>query len=195
MSLAMQTLRGQALLNHLDALADLRMTVFRDFPYLYDGSAAYERDYLRTYARSPDALCILARDGDRIVGASTGIPMRDEDAAFRQPFAEAGWDTDAIFYYGESVLLAPYRGQGIGVAFFDERERHAREAGFDHAVFCAVVRSDDHPARPADYQPLDTFWRHRGYQSIPGLETRYAWTDIGDSGRTDKPMQFWFKAL
>nr|WP_242674355.1 GNAT family N-acetyltransferase [Marinobacter halodurans] len=190
-----EKLQGAALLDHLDALADLRMTVFRDFPYLYDGSADYERQYLRTYARSAGSICVIARDDGRIVGASTGIPMADEDDAFRQPFVDAGWNPDDIFYYGESVLLGEYRGQGLGVAFFDEREAHARKAGFDHAVFCAVVRPADHPARPNDYQPLDNFWRKRGYEPVPGLETGYSWTDIGDHAPTEKPMQFWYKAL
>ncbi|WP_203142596.1 GNAT family N-acetyltransferase [Marinobacter mangrovi] len=195
MAVTLETLQGADLLDHLDALADLRMTVFRDFPYLYDGNADYERQYLRTYARSAGSICVIARDGERIVGASTGIPMADEDDAFRQPFVDVGWNPDDIFYYGESVLLGDYRGQGLGVAFFDERERHAREAGFRQAVFCAVVRPQDHPARPADYEPLDAFWQRRGYYPVPGLETRYTWTDIGDPGPTEKPMQFWYKAL
>ncbi len=30
----------------LDALAQLRIAVFRDYPYLYDGDLSYERRYL-----------------------------------------------------------------------------------------------------------------------------------------------------
>ncbi|BES72388.1 GNAT family N-acetyltransferase [Marinobacter nanhaiticus D15-8W] len=195
MPVSLEKLQGKDLLSHLDALADLRMNVFRDFPYLYDGSQAYERDYLRTYATSPDSICIIAQEDKAIVGASTAIPMADETDAFRQPFVDAGWDPDDIFYYGESVLLPDYRGKGIGVAFFDRREEHARQQGYRYAVFCAVVRPDDHPARPKDYESLDRFWHHRGYQPIAGLETHYAWTDIGGSKETEKPMQFWFKAL
>lgn len=195
MSVVLEKLQGQALLPHLNALAELRMTVFRDFPYLYEGNLDYERKYLRTYAGSPGAVCVLVRRDEAIVGASTGIPMADEDDAFRQPFIAAGWNPDDIFYYGESVLLPDYRGQGLGIAFFDEREHHARAAGFRYAVFCAVVRPDDHPARPANYEPLDAFWHRRGYQPVAGLETRYTWTDIGDSEQTEKPMQFWYKEL
>lgn len=195
MPVSLEKLQGKDLLSHLDALADLRMTVFRDFPYLYQGSREYERNYLRTYAESSCSVCLIARDGETIVGASTAIPMADETDAFRQPFVDAGWEPEDIFYYGESVLLPEYRGEGIGVAFFDHREAHAREQGYRYAVFCAVIRPEDHPARPRDYEPLDRFWHHRGYQPIAGLETHYAWTDIGDSTDTEKPMQFWFKTL
>ncbi|NDE35472.1 MAG: GNAT family N-acetyltransferase, partial [Gammaproteobacteria bacterium] len=57
----------------LKDLADLRMEVFRDFPYLYDGTAEYEEKYLETYTRCPDSLVVLVLDGDRVVGATTGL--------------------------------------------------------------------------------------------------------------------------
>ena len=43
----------------LDDLARLRIAVFRDWPYLYDGDPAYERDYLRAY-QSPGAVVVAA---------------------------------------------------------------------------------------------------------------------------------------
>ena len=39
-------LTGNAVGEVLDDLARLRIAVFRDWPYLYDGDVAYERDYL-----------------------------------------------------------------------------------------------------------------------------------------------------
>ena len=37
-----RTVAGDELVAAIPALARLRMTVFRDYPYLYDGSEAYE---------------------------------------------------------------------------------------------------------------------------------------------------------
>ena len=71
-----RVLAGDARVQALDSVAALRISVFRDWPYLYDGSLAYERDYLRTYIDSPNAILVGAFDGDRLVGASTGTPMR-----------------------------------------------------------------------------------------------------------------------
>ena len=62
----------------------------------------------------------------------------------------AGHDVARVYYYGESVLLPGWRGRGIGVAFFAAREARARELGFKVGTFCAVVRPDNHPLRPAD---------------------------------------------
>ncbi len=194
--LTFKCLSGAALHQYIDELAQLRMQVFRDFPYLYDGDAAYEARYLSTYIEAPDSIIVLAFDGAKAVGASTGVPLKHETTEVKQPFVEAGFDTECIFYCGESVLLPQYRGQGAGVAFFEYREAHARSiAGITHSCFCAVQRPDDHPARPADFQPLDTFWQHRGYQKCADLTTTLSWKEVGESEESAKPMTFWMKAL
>lgn len=192
----LKVVQGEAANRYLDDLARLRIAVFRAFPYLYDGDVAYERDYLATYARSAESLFVLALDGGAVVGASTAIPMAAETDAFRAPFTAAGWDTGRIFYYGESVLLPDWRGRGIGVRFFEEREGHARRAGrFDYCCFSAVERPAGHPLRPADYEPLDAFWGRRGYVHRPELRTELSWRDIGEPAETLKPMSFWIRDI
>ena len=44
--LTYEALTGADVRTVLDDVARLRISVFRDFPYLYDGSLDYERDYL-----------------------------------------------------------------------------------------------------------------------------------------------------
>ncbi len=191
-----QTFVGKDVTPHIPDLARLRMTVFRDFPYLYEGTAAYEERYLATYAASPGSLFVLASDGETVIGASTGMPMAEETDAVKAPFLEAGYDPRRIFYFGESVLLREWRGQGIGVRFFEAREAHARRlGGISTLAFCAVERDADHPARPAGYEPLHTFWRKRGFHPRPDLVARFRWTDIGAAEETEKPLSFWLKDI
>jgi GNAT superfamily N-acetyltransferase len=185
---------GEAVTPHIADLARLRIAVFRAFPYLYEGSEDYEASYLKTYAQSPESLFVLALDGEKIVGASTGVPMTDASDAFKAPFATAGIDPAEVFYFGESVLLPAYRGRGLGVRFFEEREAYARRLGrFDWCAFCAVERPADHPLRPNGYVPLDDFWGKRGYEHRADLSTMLSWQDIGEAGETEKPMSFWLK--
>ncbi|MDI9245277.1 GNAT family N-acetyltransferase [Marinobacter sp. CHS3-4] len=196
MAVVLKRFIGADINDYVSDLARLRMDVFRSFPYLYDGDMGYEAEYIQTYSQSPRSLFVLAIDAGRVVGAATGIPMADETEAFRKPFVERGYDPDSIFYFGESVLLPEYRGQGIGVAFFEQREGYADElGGFTHCCFCAVERPLNHPLRPADYQALDDFWRHRGYEKKPELTTEYRWKDVGQSSETAKTMTFWMKKL
>ena len=195
MTLAVRTLGGADLDAALDDVARLRIAVFREFPYLYDGDLAYERRYLDTYRTSPRAILVGAFDGARLVGAATGTPLGDHDAAFARPLEKAGFDIATTFYCAESVLLPEYRGQGAGHAFFDAREAHARALGFTHAAFCAVIRPPDHPARPETYRDLAPFWRARGYVPLYGAIARFDWREIGETRETTHDLQFWTRPL
>jgi len=195
-NLVLRRLTGDALEAAIPDLARLRIEVFRAFPYLYDGDAAYEARYLQAYVNASDSVLIAAYDGARIVGASTGLPLEHETSEVTAPFLGAGVDPATIFYFGESVLEAPYRGVGAGVAFFKEREAFARASSrFSHAAFCAVERPADHPRRPEGYQPLDAFWRRRGYAPVDGLRTVLSWKDLDETAESPKPMQVWMKPL
>lgn len=194
--LELKRLSGEALAGYIPELARLRIQVFRDFPYLYDGDFEYEAQYLKTYIASPDSVIVLAFEGDKVVGASTGIPLKYETDEVKAPFLAAGLDIDSIFYFGESVLISDYRGRGAGVAFFEHREAHARElGGFAYSCFCGVQRPEDHPRRPVGYKPLDNFWRKRGYEKQPELTTTFSWKDLDETEASSKPMTFWMKTL
>lgn len=195
MSITVNTLTGASIGSVLDDLAWLRIAIFAEWPYLYDGDADYEAVYLREFAAAPGAVLVAAMDGACIVGAATASPMTAQKPAFRQPFEERGLDISDLWYFGESVLLPAHRGQGLGHAFFDHREAAARAAGARAATFAAVERPADHPARPANYAPLDAFWRKRGYEPIEKLTTQLAWRDHGEAEETPKPMRYWWRSL
>lgn len=195
MSTTVRPLTGAALQAALGDLARLRIAVFAAWPYLYAGSEDYEREYLAEFTASPDAVLVAAYDGERIIGAATASPLIAQDDYIREPFLAAGIDPAGVFYFGESVLLPDYRGQGIGHAFFDQRESAALAWGARQTSFCAVLRPVDHPARPADYVPLDAFWGKRGYAPVPGLVGSFAWQDHGEAEESAKPMQYWMRDL
>ncbi len=186
---------GSDLNKYIDNIAQLRIEVFRDFPYLYDGTMEYERNYLQTYIRCPEAVVVVAFADSEVVGASTGIPMQFEEPGFQQPFLDHGYDPNGIFYCAESVLRRDFRGHGLGVKFFEEREAHARSLrSFDYFCFCAVVRPENHPLRPAGYEPLDRFWEKRGYRKHPELGAYYSWKDLDQPDSTSKRLEFWLKS-
>lgn len=190
-----EVLTEKALEAALDDVARLRITVFRAFPYLYDGDFDYEREYLQTYRDSLGAVLVGAFDGDRLVGAATGAPMEDHAGDFTAAFADTGHVLTEIFYCAESVLLPEYRGRGIGHRFFDLREAHGRALGRRFSAFCGVVRPADHPLRPEGYAPLDPFWRKRGYAPLAGAVAQFRWKDIDQDDETAKPLQFWMRSL
>lgn len=195
-TLRIASLAGPEALPFLAALARLRITVFRDFPYLYDGGEADEQSYLTKFAASPRAGLIVAFDGAVPVGCATCMPLADAGEAVAAPFAARGIALERVFYFGESVLRAEYRGQGAGVAFFDAREAHARRVSdADTAAFCAVRRAPEHPLRPEGYVPLDAFWHKRGFTPQPDMTCTMRWTQIDGPGQAENTLAFWTKPL
>lgn len=191
-----QEFRGESLATEINALGDLRIRVFREWPYLYEGDLAYERNYLGTYLNSATSFARLAYVGAQLIGATTAIELQDESGEFQAPFRTRGIDPQKVVYFGESILLPQYRGLGIGKDFMRARLDYARSLpGKELAAFCAVIRAQNHPQKPTDYRPLDEFWRSQGFAPEPGMVAEYHWKDLGETEESTKKLQFWLRPL
>lgn len=188
-------LNGLEIHPYISELAKLRLHIFHDYPYLYDGDMEYETKYLNKYLQCPDSVMVLALDKEKVVGASTAIPLEFETPEVQKPFLDHGINIHDVFYFGESVLLSTYRGKNIYQHFFQEREKAAKEYGCKIAAFCAVVRRDDDPRRPKDYLPIDIIWQRYGYVKHPELCAYIEWKEIGEDTQSAKPLIFWLKTL
>ncbi len=197
MNITHQTWHGSDIAQYLEPIAKLRIEVFREYPYLYDGSFAYEKSYLQTYIKSEKSIAILLfNESQQLVGVSTGVPLQDESKEFKQPFVKSDIDISTIFYCGESIIRKEYRGNGYYPTFFEKREKHAAQLpGIQTVCFCAVQRPQNHPLKPDDYRPLDPIWEKTGYQKHPELKTTYRWKDINEEDDSDKEMVYWLKSL
>jgi GNAT superfamily N-acetyltransferase len=193
MSLIVREFSGKALEPHLDGLGALRIAVLKDWPYLYEGSLDYERDYLKCYVECERSFVALVFDDEQIVGATTAMPMNEEGPEFQAAFVKVGYDLDSICYFGESILLPQYRGRGLGKEFFTRREAHAQRLGSRYTTFCAVDRAEVDARRPTDYRPLDGLWISQGYVKQPQLQAQFVWKEIGEETESPKSLTFWTK--
>jgi hypothetical protein len=70
-------LTGDDIARCLPDVARLRIAVFRDWPYLYEGSMQYETNYLTKFAAAKGAIIVTTCDGEAIVGCATAAPLTD----------------------------------------------------------------------------------------------------------------------
>lgn len=180
---------------YIQELARLRIEVFRDFPYLYDGSLAYEEAYLKTLIDAPDNLIVMAFDGSTVVGAATALPLHSETFNISQPIAESGYDINTVYYLGESIIRHPYRGKGINTRFFQTAEQRAQKlAAYDFLAFCSVERQREHPAYPGNYETPTHYWQKLGFQQTD-IICNITWKDLYEDNASPKNLRFWIKEV
>jgi len=168
--------------------------VFREFPYLYAGSLAYEESISPPTPGAPQR-AVIVRDGGRVVGASTGLPLVAETAEFARPssrMATAGGD----LLLRRIGMLREYRGRGLYREFFaGANGMRAPSAGFRWMALCGVVRPENHPGDPPTTCRSMRIWQKFGYTRSSELVTQYEWQDLDETAPSAKDMLFWLKAL
>ncbi len=175
--------------------AALRISVFYDFPYLYEGTLEYELDYIKTYAQSPNALLFAIYDGSKMVGATTCLPLTEETDEVKVPFIAQGLNIDDYLYFGESIILPEYRGRGYGIRFFEIREEQAKKLNKTKTCFCSVERPEYHPLKPVNYRDNKGLWEKLGYFEQPDLKCKMNWLDREEEMETPKKLIFWTKEI
>ncbi|GAB4232640.1 MAG: GNAT family N-acetyltransferase [Chlamydiales bacterium] len=175
---------GAAVEQKIPEIAKLRIEIFQEYPFLYQGDEDYERRYLKKFSNSSEAIVILSYHGNEIVGISTGLPFREEDPSLHTNFLKHGLEPEEFFYFGESVLKKSYRGQGIGKRFFALRQEHAVRLGYSKLCFCTVIRSDNDPRKPKNYHSLESFWNRMGFEKQSELTCKISWKEIGETAES-----------
>lgn len=194
-NLTIRSLNGPEAREFIKEIADMRITMFEEYPYLYDGCFAYEKEYLETYFSCPDASVLLVFDGQEIVGFSNSIPLKYESKELTEPFTAFGCDVNDYLYIGEVMIKPAYRNQGLLRSFFTFHENRARNERYRFTSFMTVIRPDDHPLKPVDYRPLDPVWRHFGYELINNLEVHFSWVQIDTKEEMDNALAIWCKEI
>lgn len=188
-----KTLKGKHILPFIEELAILRIAIFKEYPYCYDGSMKYESEYLKTYTDCNESTITIVMHDKKVIGASTAIPLEYEIEAFKNPFRNE--NQSEIFYLGESVLLPEFRGKNIYRHLFQERETAALNYGCKRTTFCAVERPQPDKRKPKNYASLEPVWSHFKYIKNEKRSTYFPWKDIGDHLESTKQMVYWEKWL
>lgn len=176
----------------IDDVANLRISIFREYPYLYEGNVAYEKNYLEKFVRSKDSIFVIAFDGQDVIGALTGLPLSEEEPNIQEPWLKHNFDISSTYYFSEALIYEKYRGQGLGIKMFDIAEKWATKK-YNHLTLASVIRKDNHPLKPINYHKIDAFWEKLGYQKEENIICKILWKEINAEQESNKPLIFWSK--
>jgi GNAT superfamily N-acetyltransferase len=186
--------RGEAIQEFIPQIAKLRIEVFAEYPFLYQGDYESEEGYLKKFAASDEAVIVVAHEGNEVIGAATGCPFRDASDNVKEPFLIHHRNPSDYFYFGDLVILKAYRGRGIGRRFFEELEKHVASLGhYQYSCLFTINKPLDDPKRPKDYRSLSPFFKKAGFKEHPELTCSISYKEEGDDQKTPKEMVFWIK--
>ncbi len=190
-------LRGTQITACISTLAQLRIALFREYPYLYDGNIKYESQYLKEYANEPNAMLHVVYYGDEIAGMFSGMPLTSHSGIvieLSQAMQNRGLDNiDKYYYYGEVLISPRFRKIGIFNLLFLSLNYEAKNMGFTDSCLLTVERSAEHPQKPIGYNQSDGMWKRQGYKRN-GIIIDFEWPTIHLEGNTytiKNPMAAW----
>ncbi len=187
---------GAGIKPYIHSIAKLRCEVLRDYPYFEEPDLPGTTQYLKTISSCKEALAVLIFDNTTLVGVSLGYPCALEQSELHRLLKEKELPLQAFYFFGESVLLKPYRGRGIGHHFFDAREAHvAHLPTFKHILFCTPSQIESTTGRPSDFVPLHDFWRKRGYVHHPEMHILLPRKRMGEELPQELSLTCWIKDL
>lgn len=193
-NIRVETFIGSEITPYIDALAHLRITIFREYPYLYEGSLVYEKRYLSKFANSNQSLVIILFDGDRVVGALSAVPLSEEAEEVKAPFIAQGIDTSHYLYLSEVLFLKEYRGLKKFPLVYKQFCHYVdQNRWIKHIMLLTIDRKKDDPRMPAGYRSLDLLWERHGFRIEKTLSSEMSYREIGESKETPKPFLCWVK--
>jgi GNAT superfamily N-acetyltransferase len=192
---SIESVTGGVIRDILPDLVNLRLTIFREYPYLYAGEEADELRYLAHYGTTDDGMVLLARHEGKTIGAITGIPLSAEDDALVRPFRERGDGAGGCYYVGEALLLPGWRGEGVGSRLLDALIHTVSGWGRYRRLACATIHRNPHdPRQPAGHIPIDGFCFRHGFVRHPELAALIPWREI-DGRVLSHELVFWMRTL
>ncbi len=174
-SLKIECLSALEAKKYISDFARLRINVFREYPYFYEGSLEYEKAYLGEYFLCNDFYALAFFDGERICGMGTLIPLESSFAEIKELFAKLKLDAKDYLYFGEVILEAPYRGKKLLPIFMAEAFKVARKLGLSKIAYMSIVSSKSDKLRPANYRDSNAIMQKHGTRLIENSEMTFSY--------------------
>lgn len=193
--LHVEAYKGQEIAPYSKDIVQLSNTLFKGYPYFYNGNDGEYTEHLQSYAQSKNGIISIAFDGDKIVGVATGIPLSEAWDKYQKPFQQRGDDVKKIYYLGELLVLPEYTGKGLGQQMAKEVEKFAKEKGFQTITAQVIDEKSLKEPAPTGHYSMTNVLQKLGYQERPEINMESMWTNVNADKETSHKMVYWTKSL
>lgn len=184
-----EILQGEKIQSRLSEIIILCDTIYRQYPYLYNGDDAGYTEYVRSYSASPNSVVILAFANDEAIGIAMGMPMKETREYYTAPFTAHYMDVNDIFYLGEFGIKPEHHQLGISFDMYRQFEEIVRATQkFSTIAFWEILN-------PMKCEELHQAYRATGFSYHPELSFELWWQNIGETNESAHLAQYWIKSL
>jgi GNAT superfamily N-acetyltransferase len=195
-TMRMELLHGKEIDAHVKQITDLALIIYREYPYLYEGTEEEYLPLIQHYAQSERGLAYLLYDDEKPVGVAIGTALQSMRESYKEPILNSHLkdEIDSLFYLGEFLLLKEYRGKGFGKQMYNDFEKTVKtNKSYTGICFCKIVEFDQHPGMPANYKPLDGFWSTLGFHKLPNIQFSVSWRNVNEQNESPHQLVYWIK--
>ena len=192
-------LSGDSIQPILSFIEQMRLSYFREYPYLYEGTLQEERVYSAWFSKLKDSMVAVVYYNNKPVGFLTGTSFVDFSEHYTGSltlFRNAGLDPEQYYYFGEVIIQKEHRGNSLSRKLFELLEQYVRDLGYTKT--CLVTESHKtHPCKPTDYRELDGLWIRLGYiKTSAGITFKWNTLQVnGTKERQEHVLMYWIKDL
>lgn len=184
---------------YLPFVAQQRLSAYRDYPYLYQGTMEEEIQYLDWFSKLKHSALVIAFYHDEPVGFITGTSLSGFDFHYKGSidlFKNAGLPFDTYYYFSDAIIMPEHRNKSLITQMAQMLEEHADILGYTATCFVCESHAS-HPLKPDGYKELNGLFQKHGYSKTE-MVVAYNWPtrqiDGGDKMQVHA-MNYWIKQL
>jgi hypothetical protein len=147
-------------------MIDLRVTLYRDYPYLYEADRKEEAEYMHWFLNLPKTFVAIAFCKEKPIAFVAGSDFTDFSEHFKgsiEEFEKAGLVPSNYFYIADDLFEPEHPQQEILSTLVHLMEIRVNEQ--NNYMFCWITEEhDSHPLKPENYKSASALWEKLGYQ-------------------------------
>lgn len=176
----------------------VRMSHFREYPYLYDANIVEESKYLSDFLNSDDKLLVRITENGTLLSLLSGYDFASESEILDIAAREVG-DLGKTFYFAEFIVEKHARKRGLSRLMMESALPFISSLGYQTASILTVQRNSSDPRMKKGYTSSDPVWSRLGFKKT-STSCDHEWAtfldaDLSKSKPVLNTLNLWTKTL